>query len=119
MIGSACRVGRWIRCGQSRTIGNAGTRTIRNAIPVLSGTLMAHILMNPKADSGPSNLPNIESFGFFLTQPTRNRVVEGLLIFPKSWTRFPLIVERPSVWFSIERKAQRTLAIPFSRRAGR
>gem|GEM_PF-4180683 len=77
MIGSACNCGRWIRCGQARTIRNAQTRTIRNATPVLSGTLTACISMNPKADSGSSNVPNIESFGFFLTRPAENRGFGG------------------------------------------
>ncbi|CUX48006.1 hypothetical protein AGR7C_Lc130031 [Agrobacterium deltaense Zutra 3/1] len=119
MIGAACIPYRWIRCGRSRTIGNAETRTIRNAIPVLSGTLTARICMNPKADSGSSNLPNIESFGFYLTLPAKNRVVEGLLIFLKSWTRVPLILERPSIWFPIEGRARGIFAVLYVGRAGR
>lgn len=119
MIGSASGVGLWIKCGQARTIRNAATRTIRNAIPVLSGTLTACISMNPKADSGPSNFPNSESFGFFLTQPAENRVVEGLPISSKSWIRVPLIVERSDIRLPIDANTRPASAALVVGRIGR
>lgn len=73
MMGTVFSVRQWIRCGQSRTIGNAATRTIGNATPDLTGTGRSRSHRIPKTESAPSNIPNIESFGFFLTDPLEIR----------------------------------------------
>lgn len=67
-------VRQWIGCGRSRTIGNAEARTIGNAIPVSTGTVLARIHRILKSESAPSNIPNMESFGFLLTEPVEIRV---------------------------------------------
>lgn len=74
MIGTAFSDPQRIRCGRSRTIRNATTRTIGNAIPDLTGTWPGRSHRIPKTESAPSNIPNIESFGFFLTDPLEIRV---------------------------------------------
>lgn len=76
MTATAFAVHQWIRCGRGRTIGNAETRPIGNAIPVSTGTGLAGIHRIPKAESAPSNIPNKESFGFFLTDPLEIRACE-------------------------------------------
>lgn len=52
---------------RTRTIGNAQARTIRNARPVLSGTLTPRKVGILNAESAPSNYPNIKNLTFFLT----------------------------------------------------